>query len=608
MTNSNRANILIVDDTRANLRVLTHMLTQEGYKVRPMLDGEHAILSAKSQPPDLIMLDIAMPDMDGYEVCRELKADKQTENIPVIFISAMNDVQSKVQAFISGGVDYITKPFQFEEVLARVETHLTMRNLQQTLQQTNNLLEQRVLERTAELAKSNRRLMDEIAERKEIASQLERLASHDSLTELPNRAYFREALVKAIRQAQADEGCVFTVMFLDCDRFKLINDSLGHLVGDKLLIEVARRLESCLDPGDLLSRFGGDEFTILLPNITSADEASAMAHKIQQKFALPFEIEQREFFIDMSLGMVISQPTHQEPEQLLRDADTAMYAAKRHAKTYYQLFDTEMHERTLATLHLETELRQAWERQSFDIYYQPIVDLSQGRIAGFEALLRWIHPTRGLITPGKFIPAAEEIGLILPIGQWVLYEACRQLKLWQEQFNLPLSISVNLSAKQFAQDRLLEQIDLILQETNLQADLLRLEITESIIIDDTELVLTILQALKGRGIRLSLDDFGVGYSSLSYLHRFPIDILKIDRSFVDSIDRDDGYLELVKVIYMLAHNLGMQVVAEGIETMPQLAYLQQIGCEYGQGYYFAKPLSQAEATRLLQSPPHWRKD
>lgn len=608
MTNSNQIHILIVDDTRANLRVLTHMLTKEGYNVRPMLNGPSAILSAKSQPPDLIMLDIAMPDMDGYEVCRQLKADKQTETIPVIFISAMNDVQSKVQAFTSGGVDYITKPFQFEEVLARVETHLTMRNLQQTLQETNNLLEQRVLERTAELAKINRRLMDEITERKEIASQLKRLASHDSLTELPNRTYFRNALVEAITRAQADERCTFTVMFLDCDRFKLINDSLGHLVGDRLLIEVARRLESCLDQGDLLSRFGGDEFTILFPNITSADEASTMANKIQQKFALPFKIEQREFFIDISLGMVISQPTHKEPEQLLRDADTAMYAAKRHAKTYYQLFDTEMHERTLATLHLETELRQAWEQQTFEIYYQPIVDLSQDRIAGFEALLRWIHPTRGLITPNNFISTAEEIGLILPIGQWVLYEACRQVKLWQEQFNRPLSISVNLSAKQFAQDRLLEQIDLILQETNLQADVLRLEITESIIIDDTESVLAILKALKCRGIRLSLDDFGVGYSSLSYLHRFPIDILKIDRSFVDPIDRDQGYLELVKIIHLLAQNLGMQVVAEGIETMAQLTYLQQIGCEYGQGYYFAKPLSQAESTRLLQSTPHWQED
>ena len=626
-----RGDILIVDDTPDNLRLLSTMLTERGYKVRSVINGPMALMGTKAAPPDLILLDINMPEMNGYEVCQCLKSDRQTCDIPVIFISALDEALDKVRAFETGGVDYITKPFQVEEVLARVENQLTLRQLQRQLQEKNTRLQQeirdrtaaemkvrqlnaeleeRVRQRTAQLEASNQALEKEISERRHAQDQLLYLALHDALTGLPNRALFMKQLEDDLQRTQREEKYCFAVLFLDCDRFKLVNDSLGHLVGDQLLIEIAHRLVDCLHTTDTLARMGGDEFAILLKDVTDINTASRIVEYIQAKLVQPFQLDEREIFINASIGIVLGTPNYEKPEHLLRDADTAMYRAKALGKARHQVFDAEMHAHALELLQLENDLRRAVERNEFVVHYQPIVCLSTGRISGFEALVRWCHPEQGFISPGFFIPTAEETGLIVPIGQWVLREACQQMQRWRQNNEMGgaahlQTISVNLSPKQFSQLDLLKDIDQILQETGLMGSDLKLEITEGAIMENAESAAVLLQQLKERQIQLSIDDFGTGYCSLSYLHRFPVDTLKIDRSFVSRIGQAGENLEIVQAVVALADNLGMDPIAEGVETSNQLAHLRALNCEFGQGYFFAEPLDRDTATLTLTTDPKW---
>ncbi|MGK7925181.1 MAG: EAL domain-containing protein [Spirulina sp.] len=614
LTQAIKADILLVDDTPDNLRLLSAALSQRGYKVRGAIDGNMALMGANAAPPDLILLDICMPGMSGYEVCEQLKADAKTAQIPVIFISALDETLDKVKAFGIGGVDYITKPFQFEEVIARIENQLTIRRLQISLQTLNNQLEKRVQERTSELEK-------EILQRKKVQEQLLHLALHDPLTQLPNRALFIERLEEAILKSQKQSNYSFVVMFLDCDRFKRVNDSLGHNIGDRLLVAVADRLQHCLRSGDTLARLGGDEFAILLEGIDRKEEIVQIAERLNHRLSSPFHLYEYEVFINVSIGIVLSQENlyrqfygketeivcYEKPEHLLRDADTAMYRAKALGKARYEVFNPKMHRQALNLLHLENDLRRAFDRQEFEIYYQPIVCLKQGKIVGYEALIRWNHPQRGLITPDRFIPIAEEMGLIIPLGDWILKEACQQLKKWHD-LNLgdqPSIVSVNLSVRQFAQVNPIEKIEKILQDVQLDTHYLKLEITESVLIDRPESIVRLLEEIKSRNIQISLDDFGTGYSSLSYLHRFPIDTVKIDRSFINRLDENGKNLDIVQAIIALAHNLGMETIAEGIETATQLECLRNLGCGYGQGYFFARPLNSQQAEALLASNPQW---
>lgn len=596
-----KANILIVDDTPENLRLLSTALTQRGYKVRNAINGAVALIGATEDPPDLILLDIKMPDLDGYEVCQRLKERDVTRSIPVIFLSSLIEVFDKVRAFEVGGVDYITKPFQIEEVVARIENQLTIRRLQASLQRQNYLLqkaegetrqlnaelESRVLERTTELEAANQQLLY--------------LALHDELTGLPNRALFMEELAQAMKQAQRGHH-QFAILFLDCDRFKLINDSFGHLVGDRLLVGVANRLRNCLRQNDTLARLGGDEFTILLNPLETQDDALAIARQIHNQLTQPFNIDNAEVFIDVSIGIVFMDETYRKPEHLLRDADTAMYKAKRAGKARYQVFDPTMHAEAIVRLQLETDLRRAISRQEFWVSYQPIVSLTNGKISGFEALIRWQQPQRGLVRPDAFIPVAEETGLIVPIGEWVLQEACTLAASWQRQ-NPQLTVNVNLSVRQFGQPNLLDQIDRILAQTQLPPQSLKLEITESAILDNTKSVQHIFQQLRDRNIQICLDDFGTGYSSLSYLHRFPVDTLKIDSSFVRRLDSEAGSPEIVAAIVTLARQMGMSIVAEGVDTYEQIQQLQALGCEEAQGYYFAQPLDTTATNQLIKNNP-----
>lgn len=728
-----QGDILIVDDLSDNLRVLSRVLRNHGFQVRCAKSGAMALKGIQKSLPKLILLDVKMPEMDGYEVCRRLKANVQTHEIPVIFLSGLDDVWDKVKAFEVGGADYITKPFQVQEVLARIRHQLALQAAKQEIYQLNMELEQRVHQRTAQLRKeitdrtqaeqrlqeSEQRLdsilnaleevvwsttvpsttsdsfriesyeflyinqavekvygypasrffknptlcleiihpldrekfkqeslrireqgsldmeyrivhpngeirwlrerrqliydrqgtpirvdsiISDITDRKKIEDQLRYDALHDGLTGLPNRTLFRDRVEQAIKRSQRSPNYLFAVLFIDLDRFKIINDSFGHIVGDQLLIEIARLLRSCLRDIDMVARLGGDEFTIFLEDLHDITEATMVTERLLTQLSLPImEIDGQSLFTGASIGLIPSSIGYQDSSTLLRDADIAMYRAKRQGKGYYAVFDREMYHQTVTLSKMERDLHKALERQEFLLYYQPIVCLETNHLYGFESLLRWQHPERGLISPAEFIPIAEEIGLIIPLGRWVLREACRQFRNWQVQFPeiTVLKISVNLSGKEIQMPDWIEVLDPILTETGLDGSCLRLEITESLLVDRGEATLALLSQLKSRQILLSIDDFGIGYSSLSTLHRLPVNTLKIDRSFINQIHLDIESFEIVRTIITLAHSLGMDVIAEGVETERQIETLKTLGCEFAQGYFFSKPLNSQQVEAAI---------
>ena len=604
MTNDIPPNILIVDDIADNLRVLSNTLSEQGYKIRCAKNGATALKAAIKIIPDVILLDIKMPDLDGYEVCQKLKANPKTKDIPVIFLSALDDVLDKVKAFEVGGVDYITKPFQVEEVLMRVKNQLALQVAKAEVSQLNQALEQKVQERTLELEITNQKLQQEISDRKRAEQQLVHDALHDSLTGLPNRTLLMERIDFAIQHAKHHPDYLFAVLFIDLDRFKIINDSLGHLIGDRLLIAIAKLLPEGLRESDTVARLGGDEFVILLDDIHNLTDATQVGDRLKYKLSLPFTIDNQTIFTGVSIGIALSSTGYQNSSQILRDADIAMYRAKEKGKARYEVFDQAMYVQTLKTIELERNLRLALKNQELTLHYQPIISLANNTLAGFEALIRWQHPERGFISPGEFIPIAEDTGLIVPIGDWVLAAACQQLVTWQQQYAaIPqvnnLKISVNVSGNQLQEPGFTAKLDRLLLETGLNPSCLRLEITERVLVDSGHNTQNTVSEIKQRKIKLSIDDFGTGYSSLSYLRRLPIDNLKIDRSFIDSINSVPESLEIVKTIITLAHTLKMDAIAEGVETIEQLKQLRALDCEYAQGYLFAKPLSAKAVEALL---------
>jgi diguanylate cyclase (GGDEF)-like protein/PAS domain S-box-containing protein len=436
--------------------------------------------------------------------------------------------------------------------------------------------------------------IQDVTERKRAEQQVRHAAFHDTLTNLPNRALLADRLSLALARARRNPDYQFAVLFLDLDRFKIVNDSLGHTMGDQLLVELAQRLELCLRKNDTAARLGGDEFAMILDDIKDTLDAIHIAERVQESLHQPFDLNGQEFFTSASIGIAYSSSGYECPEDILRDADTAMYRAKANGKARYEVFDAEMHQRALQALKLEGDLRRAIERGEIRVQYQPIFSLTSGDVGGFEALARWDHPEHGAIPPDKFIPLAEETGLILALGEAVLRTACRQMKEWQDRWccaaGQSLTISVNLSGKQFSQPNLVQQIEQVLRETNLDPRSLRLEITESVVMENANTATEMLHQMKELGVQLSIDDFGTGYSSLSCLHRFPFDILKVDRSFVAGMTTDHESACIVEIIMMLSDKLGKQVVAEGIETDEQLEQLKALACEYGQGYLFSRPV------------------
>jgi diguanylate cyclase (GGDEF)-like protein len=582
-----QADILIVDDTFENLVFLAEVLEAEGYGVRKVRSGAMALRAAAAMAPDLILLDIRMPDMDGYEVCRRLKQDPATAQVPVIFLSALEDVDAKMQAFEVGGADYLTKPFQSREVLARTRNQLLIKSALETVHQLNSRLEEQVSHRTEQLQQANAQLLD--------------MAYHDALTQLPNRTLLTERLWRALDAVQADDSYQFALLFLDCDRFKLVNDSFGHIAGDALLIEVAQRLSACLRADDTLARFGGDEFVVLLSQVSGPKETQAIAQRLLDALTPSFDLVEGTIYISASIGIVLSDGTqHHRPEHILRDADTAMYYSKTHGKACYSLFTPAMQKASANLLKVETELHQALQRQELVPYYQPIVDLEQQSVVGVEVLCRWHHPDRGLLLPHSFIAIAEETLLIVELEKVLLETTCSQLRQWQ-QLDLvddEFYLSVNMAARHLSQVDLPDQIADCLARYQLQPYHLRLEITESDVLNNAT-AREVMEQLAAQGVRLSIDDFGTGYSSLSYLHKLPVSTLKIDRAFVKDINHNRRDASVVTAIIEIAKALNLEVIAEGIDDPKQVDYLRQMDCPFGQGYLFARPLPAIDIQTLL---------
>ncbi len=559
------ATLLLVDDDAMNRDALSRRLTRKGYRVLTAESGVHALETVSATRVDAVLLDVMMPGMSGMETLRRLRESHSVSELPVIMVTANDRSEDVVDALDLGANDYVTKPIDFPVVLARIRTQVTARRA-------------------------------------------------DPLTGLPNRVLFMDRLERLMARAQrADRSrdVSFAVLFLDIDRFKIVNDSMGHLAGDELLIGLARRLEQALRSTDTVSRFegeptlarlGGDEFTILLDGVQTASDAKAVAERLLSMVAQPFNLQGREIFTSVSIGIVMSAPRYEHADDMVRDADTAMYRAKAMGKARAEVFDTSMLAAAELRLQLESDLRRAIDRHELEVYYQPIIALAEGQLCGFEALLRWRHPERGIVLPDEFVAAAEETGMIVPIGNWVLREACRQMRAWDAEFPdyTNLIINVNLSGRQCLQPDLVQDVARILEETGLPAPRLKLEITESVVLENSDSVVEILNALRALGVQLGLDDFGMGYSALSYLQRFPFQTLKIDRSFVSAME-ENGNAEIIRAIVSLASGLEMNVTAEGVETEEQAARLKDLSCEFGQGFYFNRPLTPDDARVVLQT-------
>jgi diguanylate cyclase (GGDEF)-like protein len=568
---------------------------------------------AEGRPYALAFIDIRMPPgWDGIETISHLwNADPELQIVICTAYSdySWTDIEKKLG--ISNNLVILKKPFDPIEVTQLAHALTSKWSSNQHARLCRDVLDQLVASRTAELHAA----VKEMEEAKESA---ETAALQDPLTKLPNRRLFQNRLKLAIQHAVRNPAYLCALLYLDLDRFKVINDSLGHLAGDELLIEVAQRLESCLrntrqcgGPAireDLVARLGGDEFAIFLDDISDISDALRVANRISEKLAEPFNLRGKDVAISSSIGVATSASQYQTADEMLRDADTAMYRAKGAGRGGSVLFDESMHLHAVERLQKESEMRQALERGEYFLCYQPIVSLAEGEIEGFEALLRWRSPSRGLVAPADFIPLAEETGLIVPIGAWVLHEACLQLRRWQERFEADdsLSVSVNISARQFSQPDLVDLVKRTLRETGISGRNLRLELTESVAMEHPDRTAPLLRELQQLDVRLSIDDFGTGYSSLNHLHRFSVDTLKIDRYFVDTMEVSERNLNIVRTIVSLAHNLGMEVVAEGAETSAQVNLLKSLNSDFVQGYFFSKPMEPAAIEALLDASPDHR--
>ncbi len=769
--------ILIVEDSLTQAEQLKYILEQYGYHVAVAHNGKRALAAMLDRKPQLVISDIVMPEMDGYQLCRQIKADDALRDVPVILLTSLADPQDVIRGLESGADNFLTKPYEEENLLSRLRQTLTNREPRQKspaaetqngveiffggqkyfirarrrqildlllstyetavqknrelietrdeLQMLNEHLEERVEERTAALTaeiaerkrveealresqhfiervadatpsilyiydsveqrnvytnlqvaailgytpeevkrmrtvltqtllhpddmervyENNIRLLaaardhdiieteyrmrhangewrwlygretvftrnsdgtprqilgtaQDITDRKQAEDKINYLAYHDALTDLPNRTLFEDRLRHALTLAQNSEQ-MLAVLSIDIDRFKAINDTLGHTVGDQLLCGVAGRLSSCVRESDTVARVGGNEFAILLTQIKRANDSVKIAQNIHEALKPPFNFEGQELYATTSIGISLFPLDGEEIQTIVKNAGAALYRAKEQGGSNYQFYKADMNAEALKRLEMENDLRRMLERGECVVHYQPQVNVNSGQIVGMEALVRWQHSELGLISPAEFIPLAEETGLIVPIGEWVMRTACEQVKRWQELGLTPLRVSVNLSARQFQQPGLVEVVARALAETGLGPSYLELELTESSVMKNPEQAIVVLKALKAMEVRISIDDFGTGYSSLSYLKRFPLDVLKIDRTFVCDTTSDQNDAAIVRAIITLAHSLSRKVIAEGVETEEQLSFLRSLRCDEMQGYLFSKPLPAESFEQLL---------
>ncbi|MFM7447999.1 MAG: EAL domain-containing protein [Leptolyngbyaceae cyanobacterium] len=564
--------ILIIEDDPNVRGLIIKLLKAEGFEVIDGANGQAGIDLAQTHEPDLIICDIMMPKLDGYQVLEQLRQIPETARIPFIFLTAKADRADFRQGMELGADDYLTKPFKRSELLGAI---------------------------TARLAKQETITQPYLDEMKRAAQTLSQLAYRDPLTNLPNRILLHHQLQEAIRQAQQAKQRL-ALFSLNLDRFTLINTTLGYSIGDLLLQKVAERLDRAFGPPNTVARIAGDEFSLLLVHVSSQRELVKTAQHMLNLLTEPFELENQLIRIHASIGFTLYPDHSGSADQLLHQADMAMRHAKAKGIDQYEFYTPEMDTHVASQRQLEVNLESALIRGEFQMHYQPQVDMVTRQIIGAEALLRWHNPNLGAVSPSKFIPIAEATGLIFPLGQWAMETACRTAIAWLDAHHPKLQLSVNLSARQFKQATLLSSIDQILEETGLDPTLLVVELTETSVMEDVEATIQTLQMLKTRGIHISIDDFGTGYSSLNYLKRFPIDSLKIDRSFVQDITRDPNDAAISKAVIAMARSLNLTVVAEGVETQAQFDFLLQHGCHVMQGFLFSDAVPPEVFAHMLQ--------
>lgn len=570
------ARLLVVDDVPENIHELLEALKDE-HRIAVAGNGAKALESVLSDaPPDLVLLDVMMPGIDGFETCRRIKDTAAGRGIPVIFVTVVDDSLGKVKGFEIGAADYITKPFDIDEVRARVRTHLELARLRR-------FLEDLVAQRTDMLRLSEERY---------------RLLAHrDTLTGLPNRMLFAELLTQAVQRAERNQSR-FALLCLDIDNFAVVNESYGHPCGDLLLREVARRLHDLLPQSDAVARIGGDAFNIILDCGEGTTSVDLAAQRMIDALGAPFALGGDGVYVSASIGVALYPFDGADAETLQKHADAALHQAKGQGRGSLRFFSPAMSDRARKRLTLESDLRRALERRELCLFYQPQVEAVTGRLVGLEALVRWRHPERGMISPGDFIPLAEETGLVAPLGDWVLREACRQIRRWTDRGLNPPRVGINVSTVQLSRVDLVASVQGALAESEISPAQLKVELTESFALADPEHSFAVLAALRRQGVRLSIDDFGSGYSSLARLQRLEAQELKIDLSFIREMMSNDGAAAIVKAVIVLGHSLGLEVVAEGVEREEQAARLRDLNCDHLQGYLIGRP-APAEAVSAL---------
>ena len=570
--------ILVIDDDDQIRRLLLDIFKKR-YDCWDVSSAEEALLILAEESFDLVISDINMGGMSGLELVPHVHSIS-ADSI-VLMISGQNNIETAIEALRAGAFDYILKPFDVRHVEAAVERALKQSSLLKEKRRYKDQLEKLLTERTAEV---------------------NRLAYYDTLTALPNRTLFKDRLEQAVAVAQSARK-LLGILFISLDQLKKVNDTLGHLPGDLLMKQVAGRLRSCVTEGDTVARFGGDEFAVMLTHIDGARHVVELIGSIREALHAPFDLDGQELFATTSVGVSLFPHDGKESQSLLKNAGSALYRAKKSGGDNYRFYTEDMNSKASKQFALETSLRHAIDNEEFVLHYQPRMAVDSLKITGVEALVRWQHPQLGLLSPIEFIPLAEDNGLILPIGEWVLRTACRQNRLWQERGFNAMRVGVNVSARQFQQQHLAEIVLQILDETGLAPKYLDLELTESSIMSNAQATIDVLARLKAMDVTISIDDFGTGFSSLSYLKRLPIDALKIDKSFVRDLTTDPDDAALVMAIVTLAHNLRLQVIAEGVETEEQLRFLQLLRCDEVQGYLFSKPLPAEGLEQLLALNP-----
>ncbi len=564
--------ILVIEDVEALREEIMETLSYEGFDVLGAENGLVGVQIAKTYLPNLIICDIAMPELDGYGTLIALRQESKTSMIPFIFLTAMTEKGDMRQAMQLGADDYLTKPFTSAELLGAIASRL---------QKYNSVKEH---------------YYDEI---KAVGARFEYLSNHDGLTQLPNRILFYESLSQAVLHAKINNKSL-ALLFLDMDNFNIINNTLGTDIGDQLFKAIAERLKRYTAPCDMVARIQGDEFAMIISDVASLTSIKIETQRILDLLSRPYNLYGHEVFITSSIGITVFPDDHQETEGLIKNAELAMYYAKTHGRNSYKLYSSELNAQSSEFMALANSLHRAIDHREFRVFYQPLVNLQSGKIVGAEALARWQHPDLGIIMPSKFIPIAEETGLILRLSELILQEVCSKMRSWRELGINYGFVAVNLSGQHFRQDNnLIEIIDRVLKESGIEPHNLELELTESIIMQNAELTIGVLSKLQSMGVKVAIDDFGTGYSSLSYLKHFPVNTLKIDRCFIQDIttDRHDSTISLA--IIDLAHSLSLQVIAEGVETAEQVEFLKEHGCDQIQGYFFSPPLPDTEFEKML---------